>query len=123
MSDRERSDLALTARIEAIHRRDFMLCSGARFFSYGQWKEFSRGLVARPLNSLAVLMPPREPLVGVDSAFSLHTCDRCARHKRCLYNPALLFRRTQQPIPRTTVCSNFNRLAHNAIVGLIKLPV
>ena len=68
-------------------------------------------------------MPPLEHLVGVDSVLSRHTCDRCARHKRCLYNPTLLFRRTQQPLPRTAVCANFDRLAHNAIVGLIKPPV
>jgi hypothetical protein len=40
-----------------------------------------------------------------------HSRYRRSRHQRRLDDPALLLRRTPQPLP------NFNRLAHNDIVG------
>jgi hypothetical protein len=71
---------------------------------------------------VAILVSPLKNLVGVDSVLSRYSCDRCAWQQRCLHDPALLLRRTKNPL-RRTACGKLARITHEPIVEPILKPV
>jgi hypothetical protein len=74
----------------------------------------------RPADAILMLVSPLEHLVRVYPVLSRNPCNRRTWNKCRLDNAPLLLSATVNPFRRAT-CSNLNRLAHKAIVGLTRV--
>jgi hypothetical protein len=76
-----------------------------------------------PANTLAVLIPPLEDLVGIALVLTRHLGNRCTGHKRHFNDPSPLLRRAMNTLRPTASVSSFNHIAHKNIVGLTEPQV